>query len=383
MLQIFLLVVVILNIVKVSSALGVSPAKTEINFQQGLEKSIDYTVFSVDSEKELELYVKGDLAKYVKLDKSKLIGKGKFTATLKLPESIKKPGRHTIIVGVKEKIDEESVAQVVGTSVIIQAIIVVNVPYPGKYLELALKSCNVNVGEPVNFELEISSKGSENVNITPRIEIISQNKTLETLYFKNREIKSQEVMKLKKTLNTTNYNPGKYSALAIVDYGEIARAESIFNIGELIIYITNYTKQIVIEKIKAFDIEIESGWNNKIDGAYAEVFILDNSKSLIGFKTSSTDLIPWERKTITGYFDTSNFTKGFYDANITLIYYGKDRGKSSSKLVKIEFIEKQKINYVILAFCIGIILLLAIIILLIKKNYIKRTIKKSVKERIL
>ncbi len=375
LLQIFLLIAIILILIKTSSALGISPAKVEINFAPGLERIIEYTAFEDNPNQELELYTQGELAEYVKLNKNNLIGEGKFIATLKLPEHIKKPGKNVIVVEVKEKIDEELVGTAIGTSIIIQAIIVINVPYPGKYLEIALKSPNVNVGEPVNFELQIASKGSEDVNISPKIEIVSQDKTIETLYFKNREIKSQEVLELHKTLDTSNYNPGTYNAIAIVDYGKIASVESQFKIGELIINIMNYTKQIIIKKIKAFDIEIQSGWDNQIDGAYAEVSFLNNSKSLISFKTSSTKLTSWEKKTIVGYFDTSNFTKGFYDANITLIYYGKEIGKSSSELVKVEFIEERN-NTLTIFIISGVILVLAAVVLLIRKYLFKERKKK-------
>jgi len=159
----------------------------------------------------------------------------------------------------------------------------------------------------------------------------------------------------------------------------LAKSESIFNIGELIIHLVNYTKQVEIGGINSFDIEIESGWNNKIDGAYAEVFISNSSVDLFSFKTSSTSLEPWEKKTITGFFDTSNFTKGFYDANITFIYYGKDVGKSSSELVKIEFVKGENNFQMILLISAGAILLLVVLWIIIKKYFPRRRGYSSVR----
>jgi hypothetical protein len=375
-LLIFLLIVMVLLLTKTSYALGATPARVDINYVPGLETNIGYSIFEDNPKKELDIYATGDLAEYVEFDKNKLVGSGTFIATLKLPEHIEKPGLHKIFIFVKEKIDEEIVGTV-GTSVTIGTLVVIHVPLPGKYLELTLESHNVNVGEPVNFILQITSQGTEDINITPRIDITprdNQGKVLETLYFKNREIKSQQVLKLKKTLDTTDYNPGKYKAIAIVDYGKIAKAESDFKIGELIINIVNYTKKIVIGKIKAFDIDIESGWNNHIDGAYAQVSIFNNSETLISFKTSSTQLTPWEKKTITGFFDASNFTKGIYDTNITIIYYGKDRGRSTSEMVKVEFVEKIK-PVLIVWIIVGIIVLVAGVFLV--KKYLLRNKKKK------
>jgi len=299
-----------------------------------------------------------------------------------LPLFIEKPGKHRILIGVKERISEEEeevATTMIRTSVIIQAVIDIHVPYPGKYLEILLSSPNVNLGEPVDFKLEILSQGEEDVNVSPKIDILSDDETIETLYFFNREIKSQERIELKKTLDTRGYNPGVYRALAIVDYGRLAKSESRFNIGELIIHLVNYTKQVEIGGINSFDIEIESGWNNKIDGAYAEVFISNSSVDLFSFKTSSTSLEPWEKKTITGFFDTSNFTKGFYDANITFIYYGKDVGKSSSELVKIEFVKGENNFQMILLISAGAILLLVVLWIIIKKYFPRRRGYSSVR----
>ncbi len=372
LLNIFFILLIVINLIEIISGLGISPAIIEDDFKPGLERTFEYSVFGGNPNFELEVYAAGELAEYVKLDKDTLsAGGGKFLVTIKLPEYIEKPGKNRIYIGAREKFDEELAGGTVGTSVTIQAVIVIYVPYPGKYLEISLKSNNVNVGEPVNFELNIISRGDEDVNMTPQIEITSSNKTIENLYFRNRELKSQESITLKKALDTTNYNPGTYNAIAIVDYGKIASAESSFKIGDLFINIVNYTRQIFIGEIKRFDIEIESGWNDNIDGVYAEVFIFNGSERFIDFKTSSTSLTPWERKTITGFFDTSNFLEGFYDANITLIYYGKDIGKTSTELVEIEFIkEAKKITmWLIIA---GILLVLIIIGFIIKKYLFKK-----------
>ena len=374
--------VIFIFLINICSALSVGPAKVEYNFEPGLETLVTYFVSHTNPDTEFGLYVAGDLAEFVTLDKDKLVGGGSFTVMIDLPLFIEKPGKHRILIGVKERISEEEeevATTMIRTSVIIQAVIDIHVPYPGKYLEILLSSPNVNLGEPVDFKLEILSQGEEDVNVSPKIDILSDDETIETLYFFNREIKSQERIELKKTLDTRGYNPGVYRALAIVDYGRLAKSESRFNIGELIIHLVNYTKQVEIGGINSFDIEIESGWNNKIDGAYAEVFISNSSVDLFSFKTSSTSLEPWEKKTITGFFDTSNFTKGFYDANITFIYYGKDVGKSSSELVKIEFVKRENNFQMILLISVGVILLLVVLWIIIKKYFPRRRGYSSVR----
>ena len=357
----FLLVIIILTKLG-SAALGISPAKIEINFVSGLETSVTYNVVSDDPDKELEIYALGELGKYITLDKKKLSGGGGFTAKLKLPDSIEKPGKHQIYVGAREKADEELAP--IGTAIAIQALINVYVPYPGKYAELTLTANNANVNEPINFELEIINRGKETLNIQPKIEIYSGEEKKETLVFQLRELASQETINLKKILNTSSYNPGEYRAVAIVDYGETARAETGFKLGNLFVEIANYSRKIVNSGIQRFDVGVESRWNNKIEGVYAEVFI--NS---ISFKTPPATLEPWQKSVLMGFFNAGNFTEGKYPVNIT-VYYS---GKSSNKLGEVEFIKKKSALLIWLIISVAFVLIVASVVLIrMRKNGAKK-----------
>lgn len=372
----FLIILVFLLVLILEvSALGGGPASVDINFQPNLEREISYFVRAAEGQ-ELELIVSGELAEYVKLNKYKLKGPGTFTAYIKLPEEIDKPGRLKTSIAVKEKIDEE-LAGVIGTSVTIRLNIYVHVPYPGRYIDVALRSSNVNVGENITFYLDIESKGTEILSIFPKIDINSEEQFIESLLFDERTLRSQEKLGLKKELDTTGYNAGKYNATAFVDYGEgIAKANSNFRIGELIIYLLDYSKKIFIGDVRAFDLHIESGWNDPIDGAYAEVFFFNESAEFESFKTTSTDLTPWEKKTLTGYFDAGNFSAGIYNANVTLKYYGRERGMSTSEIIEVEFVNES--NLMIILIIAGVIILIVTLVL-VKKKYFKGDKKRGKK----
>lgn len=369
-LALLLLILILLTFTKTTSALRVVPAKLEYNFEPGFQQTIEYSVYDNNPDKKFRVYTDGDLSEYTSLDKTELIGGGKFKVTLKLPNFIEVPGKHRILVGVAEIIEQDKYGNAaVGTSVVIQTVIDVYVPYPGRYLDLSLSTHDVNIGETMNLELGISSMGKEDVNVTPIIEIYSQDEKIDTMYLEDFYIKSQEKITIKRKLDTTNYQAGLHKAVAIVDYGKIAKVESQFRIGDLSIEIINHTNKIGIGGIKKFDIDIQSGWNDKIDGAYAEVFIFNNSLEMTSFETSSTNLEPWEKKTITGYFDTNNFIKGIYNASIVVNYYGRDVGKSSTKWVNVEFFEEPRDIKIFII--IGIILVCLIVLAIIKKFFIK------------
>lgn len=374
---IFLLLIMINFINLISASLGITPAEVSVNFKPNLETSFSFNVETDNPQKGLEVYAKGDLSEYVKFDVDSFTGSRKIVVALKLPSNIVKPGTHRILIGVREKIDKE-MAGTIGTSVAVQAPIDVFVPYPGRYLEMDFKAKNANIGEPVKFNLKLMNLGEENLNITPIIEIYSGTEKKETLYFDNRELKSQTEINLQKELNTSGYAPGNYRALAIVDYGDVAKQESEFRIGTLSVDIINYTKQIPIGGINKFEIGVESAWNNKIDNLYAEVlFLNDLGKEFYSFKTAPSDLNPWQKKTIDGFFDTTNFSVGKYNANITLIYYGGEIGKSSGKIVEIDFIKgKLNLPWVIIGISTFVVLAIILLIIFIKKYLMKNAKRK-------
>lgn len=349
----------------VSATLGISPAKIELGYNPGEKHTFTFSVFSEDPKQEIEIYSAGDLNETVSFDKKELKGGGSFTATIILPAKIEKPGNHRLLIGVREKIDKE-LASFIGTAVAVQAPIDIYVPYPGRYAEVSLSGENANIGEPIEFKLKITNRGKEPLNITPEIEIYSEDKQkLESLVFQNRFLESQSSIDLVKQLDTSNYNAGVYYARGVVD--EFSTEDVEFKIGTLSLKLTNFTNRVEIGGVKAFDVEVESGWNNPLEDVYAEVSFSKDSVDILKFKTSPNSVAPWQRTIVSGFFDTSNFEQGIYDSNITIIY----RGKNSENLVQVEFYKK-KLNYMLIA-----VILISVIFVLIGVYFIIKKFKNK------
>jgi len=355
------------------ASLGLTPAKRSLNFEPGSKSVFEYRVNTDNPEKELILYSKGNLSEYVSLNKEKLIGGGGFKATLSLPEKIEKPGRHRILIGVKEKIDKELAT--VGTSVAVQGVIYVHVPYPGRYIEINnFKAENANAGEPVRFSFELINRGKENLTIKPKIEVYSKNKKEETLNFKTRKLETGKNIKLKKDLQTQDYNPGEYYANLIVDYGNKTKEKTNFRLGTLKVDILNHTKSIKLEGVKRFDIKVESKWNNKIPNLYGIVTFYNESSVISKIKTPSSTIEPWEKKQISGFLDTKKFNEEEYKANITLKY----SGNSTEKMSNVTFIKEDSLftNPWIISIISAIIIVGgALIVIYLRKN--KKKLKKE------
>jgi len=104
LIYIILLIVIIAPLISAGS-IGITPTKFKYFFEPGLEKEITFRIISGEENQSITSYVKGDLAEYVTLSETSFIGSGYFTAKIKLPEKIEKPGSHFIYIGAIEDVN--------------------------------------------------------------------------------------------------------------------------------------------------------------------------------------------------------------------------------------------------------------------------------------
>ncbi|MEM4331106.1 MAG: hypothetical protein QW273_03820 [Candidatus Pacearchaeota archaeon] len=345
---------------------GVTPSSYEIDFKPNHRQSFLFNYF-FSPESKAELEVKGDLSQYVTLNKKILEnGRGEVIALLELPEKIETPGVHNIVIYAKELPPEESGISV---SFSVGGVIKVKVPYPGKYAEGSLSIPNANAGDLIKADLEISSKGEEDINVHPVMKISPLGgEPLETIDFGIEKVESTKTKKFSKVLKTEGYLPGDYNASVFVEYGgeKPLLISSIFRLGHLFVNITNYTNELEREKINRFVIEVESFWNLPIENLYGEVSILNYTER---FRTPSISLDPWKKTIITTFIDTTNIKEDTFYANITLFYHNT----TTSRIVELRF--KNEKNTGVVYFLIGILLTILLIFFLV---YLKR--KKSKKD---
>lgn len=377
---IYFVVFLILLPVVSSGFIGISPASYEIDFEPNLKKNFSFKVSSSSEDQKIQIYVKGDLAKYVNLSQEILIGGGILEVTLSLPEKIEKPGEHRIFIGAKEI--EKDIDSTIGGIAAIQAPIKVRVPYPGKYIETQFSISDINEGEFMPYELLINNFGTDGLKIKPRIEFYEKEKKIKTEILDETFIKSGDELLFKGFIDTSKFTPGIYNVKAIIDYGEKIEIEKLFKIGSKTIEIVNYSNRFIPWKINKFEIEIKSLWNSEMKGVYGKVSVTNKGIVLDNFATASIDLMPWQKTTLIGYFDAENISDGKYNAGINIFY----ENESTYKLVVIRVKEISETNYIKIVLIAGGILFAVIGIIItylifkikrLNKNAKKKTKKKN------
>ena len=345
---------------------GVSPGSYEVHFEPGLEQDFSFEFF-FDEGVSSSIYIEGDLAEYVDLNKNIIYGSEEIIATLALPDEIKTPGSNLIRIGARQ----DSVGGGVGLVADVRGIIRIEVPYPGKYVELKVDAKNANVEEDVNLFLEAYNRGDEEVNLFSQIQIFrddNEGVLLDRIEFLEVRLLSGEKVNFTSLLDTTKYLSGDYVVTALGDYGgeNLARDDDPFRLGEFYVGILNYTSSFEGGKIERFSIFVESFWNNDIEELYAEVNILGLEDA--GFITPAVKLNAWEKGRLEGFLDTSEISGEDFQAEI-ILHYG---GGETKEIVNLKI--SKNFDYMFPA----IIILLILSLVLLKRLNVFGKLKKLI-----
>ncbi len=350
---------ILFHIYFASSYVGVSPAAYSVDFQPNLRQVFNFNFYSDDPQIQFNITAEGDLAQYMELSREGLSGNGNVNVLLKLPKKIDKPGVHRLYISAIQMPKEGQ--GTLGIVANLRAIIDVRVPYPGKYAEGEFSASNANAGEDAEFKLKLYSRGDEDIVATSFVELYDfAGKKIDTITLGINEIKSKESIEIVKNVDTKKYPAGKYRAVVVVQYyDKELKLESPFRLGELSVDIIAYKSEFEKEKINNINIDIESSWNDPIENVYAEITILGYESVIPTFLTPSVNLGGFERKTIEGYFDTTQIEEDKFKARIVLHYLDK----TTEKVADLKF--RSEVNYMVIGIIVGIVVLAGIILFLI------------------
>ena len=373
-----------------SMGLSTHNLRDTIFFTPNLEKTYSHAFitncgFTQDYEAYVRMQQGSNLTKYVTVepsyfkdipDKSRTL----FTANLKLPEKIEKPGFHEIRVGVRET--QSLSGGVFGVRTGAEATITIIVLYPYKYIEWSFSTQNVNVNETATFTINIQNFGEpviEKAKATIKI-YNPEEKLVKTAFSDSKTIMPSKTEILTATFSTKNMEAGEYKAVAILDYdGNKTTKNASFLIGILNVDLIDYTKQFIENSTDKMEIKVKSGWNSKIENIYADVNILDKENRIIeekSFKTVSETLESWETKTLVGYFNTFGLKPDNYSISITLNYNDVAKTEFGDiEITKAEMPEKEKPSFIemisnttTLFIVIAVLLIANIIWMLLRKR---------------
>ena len=379
---IFLLLAVIL--VCQVSALGVTPARTTIDFEPGLKRVVSFDVLNSEG-KDLNLVIasQGDLKDYISLSESFVSlssGEGSKTLTysLSLPNKLE-PGLHTgeIVILELPSGGETSEAYVRATLAVITQVYVY-VPYPGKYAESKMNIINADQGGDVVFIFPVISRGEFDLtSVKANVDIYNQGgEKIDS--FNTQEI-SVSAGEKKEIVHKWNAGVliGEYRAEASLIYdGEVISLEGTFSVGSQDLELQEIkVDSFSLGEIAKLEMLIENKWSEPISDAYIETKILNDKGDIVSeFKSASYDVEPLKKQMFTSYWDTAGVLVGTYET-ILSIKYGD---KSSTKNLEFK-VEENKLTILGLGYVISedgggegmnslVVILIVVIVVLVLIN---------------
>ena len=324
-------ILIILIYIPSINALGVTPARKIVDFDNGLDYSGQFIVKNDEgTPKSVAVDIQGELADYASVDKVLIEFKNGETEKqvnyhVKIPSGVGKPGDNNIDFLLKEYPSGFDSGTYVGARLTLITSLRIRIPYPGKYVDATINVLEGDSGGNVIFVVPVHNLGTEDIkNVRATIEVKGPtNKLIETFETKNIPLQKGRREELRVVWNT-EVNPGDYYGNVVVYYDdEITETGNEFSVGGTKIDLKSVNVNgFSLGEIAKFEIYVRNLWNEDIEKVHAEVSIYDIDDSLIGtFKTADEFLKSKEETKLLGYLDTNGIQEGEYRMKV-MLYYG-------------------------------------------------------------
>ncbi|HLC73146.1 hypothetical protein J4416_01075 [Candidatus Pacearchaeota archaeon] len=325
----FLLLVLVLPFV---SSFGVTPAQRVFGYEPGTEQKFSFEIINSEGKTfNLKIVPQGELNKSVIMSTYSVsftpdVPSVKIDYSVRVPLGLD-PGRHTADILVIEDSDasnSDSENTFIGSVIGIITKVVIDVPYPGKYLESSLNINSEKNGKIV-FTLPLVSKGDlDIIKANAEIEIFSPlGKKVISLSTNELPVPSLARRELTASLDTSAIDPGSYKAIATVFYDKSELIfEKEFFVGGGGLAIKNIkvdTKNFKLGGIVKFEFLVENKLNLPVDEAYVKMQVFDDKGNAFSeFKSATYDIDSFGSKSLIAFWDTKDVRVGLYDAKVSI-----------------------------------------------------------------
>ena len=330
-------------------SLGVAPARKLYNYQTSIISGSIEVRNTESKDTNLIVYASGEYSEYLQLNEQILKmnadeSSKKVGYTLNLPSNLK-PGRHEIKIHVSEASSGASSSEnnEMKTLNSVTALVFIDVPYPGKFLEGRL---NVNSGtgtDVTSFTVSLFSKGDEKIEDIQGT-IIIKGPTNEEITRVNTNTILLDVKASGKIVASLDQdlNSGLYYAEAVINYdGKQFTLREVFNVGDKELKITDLLfESFKLGGVAKVEVLVDSLWNKQIDNVHAEVDVIDEKDIIVeNFHTITKNIPAMSSERLSGYLETTNLNVGNYDFNVKLLYEKKQTEKLFTSVVNADNIQ--------------------------------------------
>ncbi|MFH1238234.1 MAG: LPXTG cell wall anchor domain-containing protein [archaeon] len=348
-----LLIILIGNV----SALGVTPARTTIDFEPGLKRVVNFSVVNSES-KDMSLIIspQGELNASISLKENSVTMSSseqsrQLSYEVTLPNDLS-PGLHIAEVVILQLPEKSKTSEAyVGAALAVVTQLYVYVPYPGKYAEADLNIVNAEQGGDAVFIIPVVNRGEfDLVSVKANIDIYNKlNEKITSFNTATISVASKERKELVSKWKA-DAPVGIYRAVVTLTYdGETINLEKQFNIGKEELELQQLeVNDFNLGDIAKLEMLVENKWSEQISGAYAQMQIYNAQNDLIAdFNSANYDIPALSKKLIISYWDTAGVKPATYEAKVFLKYRDTSSQKNLQLKVSENRIEVIGLGYVV------------------------------------
>lgn len=327
----FLLVLII--ILPLSSAFGITPAQKIFDYSPGAEETHSFEIINSENKRiNLVILPEGELKDYVSLSQYYVTLTPEtpsitISYNVKIPSSLS-PGQHYANIVITEVPDSSSSSSTtfVGSVVGIVTKVLVDVPYPGKYAESDLSISATKDGKTA-FVIPVVSKGKLDIaRARASIDIFTPlNEKVASLSTQEVSILSGERKELAIEWDASSFPPGRYFAYATVLYDEATlNLEKEFSVGKDTLDLKSVeVNDFSLGDIAKFEFLVENTLNSPANEVYISMQVFNNDGEVMAdFKSANYNVDPFSSKLLVAFWDTEGVRVGNYNAR-AFINYGE------------------------------------------------------------
>ncbi len=320
-------------------ALGITPGRTTINYEKGLEKEIDFSVlnnehkniqilFTVNGELNSSVTLFDSMVEFLPSDESK-----HFKYKIRLPDDIEKiPGLHTAEIIALEVPKANAQGTYVGATVAVVSQIFIYVPCPGKCIDADLNVLDAELNSTATFIIPVVNRG--------KLGIGEARAVIDIYSALNEKIDSVETDYLAIAPGTRTELSGKwnvkvpagnYLAKVTVFYdGESKSFEKQFAVGTKGLSIESIlVNNFRLGEIAKLQILVENKWNQELKSVFANLLVYNNGNQVMAdVKSAAEDIPALSKKELLAYWDTIGVQEGEYNGKLMVKYGEKSTDKN-------------------------------------------------------
>lgn len=326
--KIIVWLIVLLLTFHVVLAIGIRPVKTTIISDELETKKFDGQLWVVNTDHQeftAAISVEGEMSEFVKVNKKELKFREDDDAiaigfSIDLPEEVP-PGTSTADIIIQQTMDVPDRETVISSRIILKHKIIIEGPYPDKYIVATLNFFENK--DKIRLVSEVENRGKKDIGkIQTKFYVNDKQQKQQVVETAATDLKLKENKLLDVQIDKDLFEKGEFEVSAVTTFdGQTTEVIKNLMVGKPDIDITYFDKFFVAHKINQYSLDLLNQWNKKIKNVFVDVEVKKDDQKIDEFRTKSVDIEGAMTERIRDYFDAQEKDPGKYTFDMKVSFW--------------------------------------------------------------